>query len=142
MRKIIFSIAVIGVLLGIYFMVSQPKNGDESGFISIVVINQEGTEIINDTFVFDEEKSLYSLLYEEYNIGCANMSYLLDTTCDHSFINGHILLQIESVSTDWTNSYLRIMIDDIESNYGVDFIMLEDGVTYKFIYTELGGDGS
>lgn len=142
MKKVLFSAAVIAVLFGIYFMVSQPKNGDETGFIIISVIDQNGDEVINETFMFDQEQSLFDLLSKEYSIGCADISYQLDTTCDHSFMNGHILLSIESVTTNWTDSYLKIMIDDVESNYGVDGIMLEDGVTYRIIFTELGGDGS
>ena len=114
MKKVFLSIVVIGLLLGTYFLVSQPQSGDELGSVTIKVIDQNGLEVINDTISFDSEMSLFELINNEYSIGCANTSYQVDLTCDHSFINGHVVLSIETVSTDWFGSYLKIVIDDID----------------------------
>lgn len=142
MKKLIISFVVVFSITIIYVVFSQPKTGDDLGTITIQVVDQSGELVINEELIFDEEMSLYDLLQEEFEIACGSASYTIDNTCAYASINGHIILQIGEVSTDWYSSYLKIYIDDIDSNYGVDNVMLEDGVVYKFEYISLGGDGS
>ncbi len=142
MKKFLISFVVVFVITVIYLVFSQPIQGDNLGTVTIQVVDQYGEIVINDEISFSEEMSLYKLLEEEYEIGCGSASYSLDETCSFESINGHIVLKIDTVSTDWYNSYLKIIINEIDSNYGIDRIMLEDETVYKFEYISIGGDGS
>jgi len=139
MKKLLIIIAVVGFGILGYTYASTPASGDTQGGIHIEVVDQEGNIVINDYYDFEEETSLFDILQENYEIGCADSSYNIDYTCDYKALNNHIILGIEGVETDWTNSFLEIKIDDEESQYGADLIMVLDETTYRLTYTSLGG---
>ena len=122
-----------------YLYTSTPASGDEQGGIHIEVVDQNGVIVVNDYYDFEEKISLFDILNENYQIGCADSSYNIDYTCEFEVLNNHMILAIESVETDWYNSFLEITINGVESQYGVDSIMLEDDMVYRLQYTSLGG---
>lgn len=139
MKKLLMIITVIGLGFIGYTYASTPASGDSQGGIHIEVVDQEGTIIISDYYDFEEETSLFDILQENYEIGCADASYEMDYTCEYTAWNNHIILGVESVETDWWNSFLEITVDDVKSQYGADSIMLIDETTYRLTYTSLGG---
>ena len=140
MKKLIMIVVVLGLGFIGYMYASTPLRGDEQGGVHIEVINDLGEVAINDYYEFTEETTLFDLLEQNYEIGCADSGYSVDYTCEYTTFNSHVILVVEDVETDWENSFLEIKIDDVKSNYGVDLIMLEDNTTYTLTYTSLGGD--
>lgn len=139
MKKLLMIIAVVGIGILGYTYASTPASGDTQGGIHIEIVNQEGVIVINDYYDFKEETSLFDILQANYEIGCADSSYSMDYTCEYIVLNNHMILGVEDVETDWWNSFLEITIDDVESQYGSDSIMLLDNTTYRLTYTSLGG---
>ena len=142
MKKVIISIIVLLSLTVIFFYFSQPQSGDNQGVITVRVIDQDNNVVIDDEITFTEEVSLFEILQDNYDIGCANSSYIIDYTCSFKQLNSHIVLGIEDMETDWYGSYLQIFINDEASIYGVDLILVEDETIYEFRYIDLGGDDS
>lgn len=104
------------------------------GSITIVVIDESETVVINDHYQYLEGDTLFSILNTHYELGCANRSYQLSDVCEPVSLGSRVLLKIDDIVTNWSNSYLAIYIDDIYSVKGLDYILLEDGSTYKFVY--------
>jgi hypothetical protein len=139
MKKILIVLVTIvaGYFATSYFL--EPVEGDIEGGVTIVLID-ENSEIISETlFAFEEETTLFQLMNREYELTCADSSYQPDDTCSFVQLNSHMLLEIDELETNWTNSYIQIFIEDTPSNYGVDRILLTDNTTYTFKYVDLGG---
>lgn len=139
MKKVIIILAVLlaGFLGYEYF--SQTTSGDTEGGITVQVIDESGEIVSERNFVFEEEQSLFELMNENYDLGCADSSYKLDEECEFIQLNSHMILKIDTVETDWYGSYLQILVNDVPSVYGADGVMLEDNTTYTFKYVDLGG---
>jgi hypothetical protein len=139
MKKIILIIAILVIGYFGYSYFSTPLSGDDEGGVQIVLIDEQGIKIFEDYYEFTEETSLYDLMRENYDIACADSNYHLDESCNSVAFGSHVILQIESVTTDWYTSFLEISIDDVPSQYGIDQIMITDDTTYTFRVTSLGG---
>jgi hypothetical protein len=125
----------------VYFSFLTPSDNDsDSGYVSIVLMDESNTIIIDDVHYFEGTVTLYELLQSEYDIACASPNYAIDYDCGFTMLNSHIILGIEEIETDWINTYLKIYINDEESNFGVDLIYLNDESEYVFIVTQVGGE--
>lgn len=140
MKKLIMILIVLGLGYIGYAYTSTPLSGDVQGGVHLLVIDQSGETVIDDYYEFENQTSLFDLLQENYTIGCADSSYEIDYTCEYAELNGHMVLSVNDVETNWYNSFLEITVDGVYSNYGADKIMLEDDTTYTLTYTSLGGD--
>ena len=140
MKKIISVIVVLAISFFSYSYFSQPTTGDDEGGINIILIDESGDIVSEENYEFVEEKSLYELMDENYELTCASNTYKPDETCSFVALNNHILLGIDEVQTDWYGSYIQIIVNDVPSVVGVDSIMLEDETTYTFKYVDLDGD--
>jgi hypothetical protein len=139
MKKILIVLVTIvaGYFAAIYFL--EPVEGDIEGGVTIILIDEDGEVISDVRYDFEEETTLFQLLDREYDLACASSSYQPDETCSFVQLNSHILLEIDELKTNWTTSYIQILIDDTPSNYGVDRILLTDNTSYTFKYVDLGG---
>jgi hypothetical protein len=139
MKKILIVLVTIvaGYFAAIYFL--EPVEGDIEGGVTIILIDEDGEVISDVRYDFEEETTLFQLLDREYDLACASSSYQPDETCSFVQLNSHILLEIDELKTNWTTSYIQIIIDDTPSNYGVDRILLTDNTSYTFKYVDLGG---
>ena len=139
MKKVLIVLVVIiaGYFSAAYFL--TPVEGDVEGGVTIILIDEFGNEISNETFDFESEMSLFELLNIEYDISCADSGYQADETCDFEQLGSHIILEIDELQTDWNSSYIQIFVGETASNFGIDRIMLEDNTTYVFKYVDLGG---
>ncbi len=140
MKKLIISLIVITVFLTGSFVLSQTKNNDLEGQITIIIIDETGDTISNLTYDFTEEDSVFSILEDNYDIGCADSSYNMDPTCVKPIIGGRVILKIDSLVTDWSTSYIGIYENDLYSSNGIDLLSLNDNDVYKFRYHYIGGD--
>ena len=139
MKKLVVSTAVLILAVAGFFMLKEEANAESVGQATIVLIDESGTEIVHDEIEFSEGQTLFELLDDNYTVGCANNSYHLSDVCEKTTFGGHVILQLDSIETDWYGSYISIYINDIYSTKGIDLITLTDGEEYKFVYTSLGG---
>jgi len=138
MKKVLITVFALA-LAGFAFWFSSLNRNDVYGEIDIVLVNSIGETVLNETIEFEEDDSLFSVLNDNFTIACGDINYNISTECSSTF-NGRVILKINDVESNWWENYLAIYIDDTYSNNGVDNIPLEDGKTYKFQYTEVGGN--
>lgn len=139
MKKLLISIPVIMLAVVAVFMMKSETEAESYGTVTIEVVNENGDMVIHDTLAFSEGDTLLELLQEHYTIGCADNSYNVSDVCEKTPLGGHVILQIDDVSTNWTNSYLAIYINDEYSITGIDKISLFQNSVYRFEYVSLGG---
>ena len=136
MKKLLVTIIVLA-LASVTFWYSTTLENDAAGEITIILIDDQGEEVLNDVYQFEAEDTLFEILNENYQVGCANATYDLSSECTES-LTGRVILQIEDVVTDWDNTFIAIYINDEYSQFGVDSISLHDQDVIKFEYTEVG----
>lgn len=139
MKKLIITISVLVVAVLSFFLSDLFRRNDETGTITIIVVDEIGDVVHNNTYSFTEEDTLLGIMEENYAVFCANNQYQADS-CDTEVFMGRVILAIDDVETDWLNTYLAIYINDEYSNYGIDDILLEDGNVYRFEFTEVGDE--
>ena len=92
--------------------------------VTIMLYDINKNVIVNDNLE-GNNKTLYELLNENYNIRCE------DT------IHGKIILDFETVKTDFKTKYIAIYVNGKYSSKGLSYIALEDGITIEFKETNL-----
>lgn len=137
MKKIAVSFGVVICAVVLFFVLSTLQN-DSDGEIQIILLDEQRNVIFDDTLEFEEEDTLLGLLQDNYTVYCGNHQYQPDEACETNFMNGRVLLGIESVQTDWFSSYIGIYINGEYSNKGIDAIPLNDGDVIQFEYTVVG----
>lgn len=138
MKKLVVSIFVLLLAVAGFLMLKEEAVAESYGNATIILVDQNGNEQTT-TIGFDEGDTLFELLEENFEVGCANDSYTISDVCEKTTFGGHVILQLDTLVTDWYSSYIAIYINDTYSNKGIDIIELTDGTEYKFEYTALGG---
>jgi len=138
MKKLGISIIVLVIAIAGYFGFSQLNKNDIIGEITITVVDEIGDTVSSKQFFFTEEDTLFSILNENFEVGCADSSYHLTDVCEEQLFNSRIILKIDSVETDWFNTYIGIYENGEYSNFGIDSIALNDGDVFLFEYTVIG----
>ena len=141
MKKIILTaIAIITLVIG-FFAFSQTYN-DVVGEITIIVVDEIDDAISDDIYEFEftQSDSLFSILDDNFEVGCADSSYNMTTACEPLLFGSRVILKIDTLETDWNNSYISIYENGEYSNLGIDSISLNDGDIFRFVYTLVGGD--
>ena len=140
MKKLVISFAVIVVAIASFVSFSQLNKNDKLGEITIVLVDEIGDTISSKTYDFTETDSLFSILDENYEVGCANSSYQMTTDCTKLLFGSRVIMKIDSLETNWTDNYIGIYENDEYSTLGIDSMSLNDGDIYRFEYTEIGDD--
>ena len=140
MKKLVVSLIVLIVATASFIAFSQLNKNDSIGEITIIVVDEIGDILSNKTYTFSESDTLFSILEENYEIGCADNSYQITTVCEPLLFSSRVILKIDSVETDWINTFIAIYENDEYSNLGLDSISLNDGDTFRFEYSEVGGE--
>lgn len=138
MKKLIITLAVVGIAAISFFISDYLRQGDDQGTITIVLVDQIGDTISSQTHDFDEDDTLFDILSEHYDIQCADMQYR-PTTCQDSVLMEHVILTIDDIETDWFNTYIAIYVNDQYSSYGISDIPLEDDAVYRFQHDTVEG---
>lgn len=139
MKKLVVSTVILILAVVSFFMLKEEAKAESFGQATIIIIDESGLEIIHDEIKFVEGQTLFEVLEENYTVACANDSYRISDVCEKTTFGGHVILQLDTIETDWYNSYISIYVNDTYSTSGVDLISLTDGEVYKFVYTSLGG---
>jgi len=121
--KIILTvIALIIIGLTIWYMYSN-GGSNEKGEITIVVIDETGTKIINEEISYDNRTTMYAILDDNYDIE----------------VESGFLVRIENVEArNRQVAFIKIWINDIPSQKGVMQMKFNDGDIISFVYTEIG----
>lgn len=142
MKKLGLTVVVLGVMLALFILFTQAQQNDVEGEIRIQVVNQLDEIVIDDTVLFEEEDTLFSIMQERYEVGCANAQYQLTDACEPLLFDSRVILKINEVETNWNGHFIGIYVDVTYSNHGIDSIALTDGTTYRFEFTLVGGDST
>ena len=132
-QKILISIIGLFVIGLIYFLLADfspysiNPTGQIAGEIQFELIDENDEVKINENLIFYEEDTLFTVLNRNYRVVCADQNYQPDSTCSHKFIGGRVILEIEDVSSNWTNTVLTIYINDSLAVESVSKIRLNDG---------------
>lgn len=140
MKKLVISIIVIVVAAASFITFTQLNKNDPIGEITITVIDEIGDTLYSRTYEFTEDDTLFSILDSDFIVGCADSSYNITLECEEVMFGSRVIMRIEDIETDWTNTYIAIYENDEYSLLGIDSIVLNDGDTFTFKYQEVGGD--
>ncbi|MFW5794284.1 MAG: DUF4430 domain-containing protein [Bacillota bacterium] len=144
-HKILISIIGLSIIGLIYYLLADfspysiNPTGEISGEIEFELIDENDDVILNENLIFYEEDTLFTVLNRNYRVVCADQNYQPDPTCSHKFISGRVILEIENLKSNWTNTVLTIYINDSLATEGVSNIELNDGdkITIKrTVYNE------
>lgn len=131
--KIIITLVMLGALTGVFLWLDQASSpgevetDDAIGTIQFLLFDEDESMVIDDQINIYQGDTLYTVLDRHYEIVCADRQYQPDPSCSHRFLNGYVILGIEGIESNWTDTVLSIYVNDYLSNYGVSMIDLEDG---------------
>jgi len=122
---------VTGILIlitGSFLSAIQLFQASDHGEITVVLYDENS--LVSETVIeFEAGDTLFEILNESYEITCMNNSYEPDPSCEvasFSGVSGRIILEIDSLKSNWTDSYIEIEINGEKSNYGIDALKFED----------------
>ncbi len=142
--KITLTVFVVAILVLVIQYFSQTGKAESDGTIIFVLIDESGEEIIRQSVDYTRLKedgdpnTLFDILNSEFNVVCAGAMYQKDETCSHSFTNGHVILSVETVETDFFNSYIEIYHNGVYSNKGISLIEFKDKDVIELRYKQVG----
>lgn len=125
--KIIISVFLVGIIF-LTFLYSKSQRNPSSnceGNVQIILIDQSGKEIKNKTIAFQKDDTFYDLLCQNFEVVAEEGMY------------GMTIYDIDTIHTDFVNSYIAIYVNDQYSNVGVSYIELVDNLVVKFVETIL-----
>jgi len=144
--KVALSILMIVSLVLVYIFLLDYHSDDKDintdivkGQITFKLYDEFDVIIIDDVLDYYDNDSLYTILQRNYQVVCANQFYQRDETCSYRFINGYVILEIESVVSNWYQTVLTLYINGVRANYGVSLVDFKDGDLVEFkrtIYDE------
>lgn len=140
MKKILISCVALVLLISSFLALSYFDFSDIEGTISITLKDEIGDTISSKEYDFTSEDTLFIILEENYEIGCADSSYQVTEICEKGLFTSRILLEIDDLKTDWRNSYISIYENEEYSTQGIDNISLNDGDKFVFEFKIVGGD--
>lgn len=140
MKKILFSVVAILLIISSFFALSYFNFSDVEGTVSIVLIDEIGDTISSKEFEFTSEDTLFDILDQNYEVICANSSFQRSEECEKGVLSSRVILEINELETDWRNSYISIYENGEYSVIGIDNIALNDGDEFVFEYKLVGGD--
>ena len=123
-----------------FLALSYLDNSDIEGSVTITLIDEIGDTVSSKEYDFTSEDTLFDLLNENFEVGCANSSYQLSLECDKGLFSSRVLMKLNDVETDWTSTYIAIYENDEYSLLGIDNMTLNDGDVFVFEYKIVGGD--
>ena len=140
MKKVLISIVALALLVGSFLALSYFDFSDIEGTVTITLVDEIGDTISSKEYDFNSDDTIFDLLEENYDIGCANSSYQLTSECNSTLFSSRVLMKIDEIETDWLNTYIAIYENGEYSTLGIDNMFLNDGDVYVFEFKTVGGD--
>lgn len=126
--KIVLTLVAGIILLVIYLYNNNRNKVETSGSIQIIVVDDKGIEVVNETVKFDivnsegKKTTLKTILEENYEIKTKN----------------GMLVGIEGVNADTTEYFLKIYVNCISALQGIEQLSFKDKDVIMFVYTKVG----
>lgn len=139
MKKVIISITALVFLFASFFALEFLNENSVEGSLSIVLIDEFGETVFTNEYEFKKKDTLFDVLSKNHIVGCADSSYNISSNCDSNVFSKRVIMKIDDVETDWTNSYFAIYINDTYAILGIDDLNMYDGDIIKFEYKLTGG---
>ncbi|MGM0435668.1 MAG: hypothetical protein ACQEQA_01315 [Bacillota bacterium] len=130
--RIVYTILALGFIVGLFYILYDEGEATGEGSIDITVYDQSETVVSSESHLYYEGDTLFKVMDRHYELTCADTQYNPDDTCETTFAGSHILLGIDDVMTDWTNTFLYLEVNDTMATRGVDDVKLEDDNDYAF----------
>lgn len=127
--KIALSIVALAIMVLTVIWLTAHRGATEAGRINIRVIDAQGEVIIDDWIDYD---------VTDENGHKTTMRLILSSQYDIEVRNG-FLVRIETVEADGRDYFIKILINCIPSNYGIDQMKFKDGDVISFVYARVGG---
>ncbi len=122
-RKIILTIAALLLLLIAIYVYKKSVKTTTEGEITLIVVDEEKVEVINQKVTFTIGDNLEKLLKDNF---------------EEVTIKNKMLLGIEGVYADTKEYFLKIYINCVSASHGVSDIKLHDGDEIRIVYTKVG----
>lgn len=139
MKKVVLTIVILLIGITAFFYFSTPKETEANGLITVELVGRDGSIESVKSIDYDEGYTLFDVLDDNYELLCADAAYKPSTSCNKVTMNGRVVLGMDSVETNWTNSFIAIYVNDVYSVVGIDSIIINDNDVFRFEYTEVGG---
>jgi hypothetical protein len=127
MKRLGLTLSAITIFIGASFFLGRQFQAESSGTLTIVLVAEE--EISRQQVSYQEGDTLYDILTAHYTVYCANAQYLPDETCEILFytrFSGRILLGIDDLMSNWTDTYIQIQINGVKAEEGMDQLKFTD----------------
>lgn len=128
MKRIGLTLIALLILLLAGWFFGRPFQAETPGSLTIILVDHE-EEVRRDVTLYHEGESLYDILSRNYEISCASPTYEPDPSCEplmYSEVTGRILLEIESLKSNWKDTFIQIQINGIPAVYGMDQVKFND----------------
>lgn len=142
LTQMLVTIIVVGIIVGVYAYINRSGGAKTDGEITFVLVDAEGKEVIHDTLAYKKTRedgsktTILDILRDNYRVVCADSNFQPDETCPKQAI-GHLILQIEDVSTNFFDSYLAIYHNGVYATWGISTIEFADGDRVEIRYTKV-----
>ena len=140
MKKVLISIATLIFLFTSIYALDFFNDNGADGTLTIQLIDEIGDTVFIEEYDFINEDTLFSILSEEHFVGCADSSFNVTSNCESNMFTSRVILKIDDIETDWTNSYFAIYVNDTYSLAGIDSVNLNNDDVISFEYKLVGGD--
>ncbi len=130
--RIAYTFLALAFIVGLFYILYDDNEATGQGSIEITVYDQSGTVASSESHLFYEGDTLFKVMDRHYDLTCADAQYNPDNSCDTTFSGRHILLGINDVESDWTNTFLYLEVNGVMATRGVDEVELEDNFDYAF----------
>lgn len=128
MKRIGLTMIALLILIAASWFFGRPFQAETSGTLTIVLVDHT-EEVRRDVVEYHEGESLYDILSKNYEIRCANALYEPAPSCEpliYSEVSGRILLEIESLKSNWRETFIQIQINGIPAVTGMDQLKFND----------------
>jgi hypothetical protein len=128
MKRIGLTLIALIILIFAGLFLGQQFQAETSGSLTIVLVSYE-EELRRDEVSFAEGDTLYEILSSHYDIYCADANYQPDATCESLFfteVSGRILLGIDTLSSNWKETFIQIQINGEPAVQGMDQLRFQD----------------
>jgi hypothetical protein len=128
MKRIALTIIALSILSVTSWFLGAQFQTNTAGEVTIILVDGN-TEISRNNHAFKEGDSLYDILSENYQVYCADRHYQKDETCTpvtFTELTGRILLSINSLESNWSDTFIQIHLNGVPATAGMDQLQFTD----------------
>lgn len=126
-----FGLLVVGLvaLFITYKLFFNSGGAKGDGTITLIVIDENGDEVIHDELEFRHKMTLLEVIQKHYRVTCRGPFNRVEDACSPK--DNIVILGIEDVQTDFNRTFLAIYVNNKFSKVGINDIEFQDGDVIK-----------